>query len=101
MGNFLAIQGRAMLSEEYLEELFGTDLLFLNQKEPFIHLLVKILSQQMGTAFPELVKEQQLAFNVIKEEENSFLKTLEQGLVRLESILSENQREDYRRREGF
>jgi alanyl-tRNA synthetase len=62
---------------------------FLNQKEPFIHLLVKILSQQMGTAFPELVKEKQLAFNVIKEEENSFLKTLEQGLVRLESILSE------------
>ena len=62
---------------------------FLNQKEPFIHLLVKILYQQMGTAFPELVKEHQLAFNVIKEEENSFLKTLEQGLVRLESILSE------------
>lgn len=62
---------------------------FLNQKEPFIHLLVKTLSQQMGTAFPELVKEQQLAFNVIKEEENSFLKTLEQGLVLLETILNE------------
>jgi len=62
---------------------------FLNQKEPFIHLLVKILYQQMGTAFPELVKEHQLAFNVIKEEENSFLKTLEHGLVLLESILSE------------
>ena len=61
---------------------------FLNQKEPFIHLLVKILSQQMGKAFPELIKEQQLAFNVIKEEENSFLKTLDQGLVLLESILT-------------
>ena len=63
---------------------------FLNQKEPFIHLLVKILSQQMGKTFPELIKEQQLAFNVIKEEENSFLKTLDQGLILLDSILKEN-----------
>ena len=64
---------------------------FLNQKEPFIHLLVKILSQQMGRAFPELIKEQQLAFNVIKEEENSFLKTLDQGLVLLDTILKETE----------
>lgn len=63
---------------------------FLNQKEPFIHLLVKILSQQMGASFPELVREQQLAYNVIKEEENSFLKTLDQGLVLLESILEQS-----------
>jgi len=62
---------------------------FLNQKEPFIHLLVKILSQQMGTAFPELIKEQQLAYNVIKEEEHSFLKTLDQGLLLLETILEQ------------
>ena len=61
---------------------------FLNQKEPFIHLLVKTLSQQMGASFPELIKEQQLAYNVIKEEENSFLKTLDQGLVLLESIMA-------------
>lgn len=60
---------------------------FLNQKEPFIHLLVDTLSQQMGTAFPELKKEQKLAFNVIREEESSFLKTLDQGLVLLDSIL--------------
>ena len=61
---------------------------FLNQKKPFIHLLVKILSQQMGKAFPELIKEQQLAYNVIKEEENSFLKTLDEGLSLLDSILN-------------
>jgi alanyl-tRNA synthetase len=62
---------------------------FLKQKKPFIHLLVKILSQQMGKAFPELIKEQQLACNVIKEEENSFLKTLDQGLVLLDSVIRE------------
>ncbi|MDA9602731.1 alanine--tRNA ligase [Flavobacteriaceae bacterium] len=61
---------------------------FLNQKKPFIHLLVKILTQQMGKAFPELIKEQQLAYNVIKEEENSFLKTLDEGLSLLDSILN-------------
>ena len=60
---------------------------FLNQKEPFIYQLVETLSKQMGSAFPELVKEQQLAFNVIREEESSFLKTLDQGLLLLESIL--------------
>ena len=60
---------------------------FLNQKEPFIHQLVETLGQQMGEVFPELLREQQLAFNVIREEENSFLKTLEQGLILLESIL--------------
>jgi len=60
---------------------------FLNQKEPFIHKLVETLSKQMGSAFPELIKEQQLAFNVIREEESSFLKTLDQGLLLLESIL--------------
>ena len=61
---------------------------FLNQKEAFIHRLVNTLSEQMGEAFPELKREQQLAFNVIREEENSFLKTLDQGLVLLESIMT-------------
>ena len=41
----------------------------------------------MGDSFKELLKEQKLAFNVIKEEENSFLKTLEQGLDILEDVI--------------
>ena len=60
---------------------------FLDQKEAFIYKLANTLSQQMGSAFPELTKEQQLAYNVIREEEQSFLKTLDQGLVLLETIL--------------
>lgn len=62
---------------------------FLGQKKAFIHLLVTTLEQQMGEAFPELKREQKLAFNVIREEENSFLKTLDQGLVLLDTILKE------------
>ena len=60
---------------------------FLGQKNAFIHLLVATLEQQMGDAFPELKREQKLAFNVIREEENSFLKTLDQGLLLLDTIL--------------
>ena len=60
---------------------------FLKQKKPFIHLLTKTLSEQMGDSFKELLKEQKLALNVIKEEENSFLKTLEQGLDILEDVI--------------
>jgi alanyl-tRNA synthetase len=60
---------------------------FLNQKEPFIFALVKTLSDQMGDAFPELKDQQDLIRNVIKEEEQSFLKTLSQGLVMLEQLM--------------
>ena len=60
---------------------------FLNKKEPFIHRLVGVLSEKMGTAFPELKAQKQLIENVIKEEENSFLRTLDQGLVLLDRII--------------
>ncbi len=60
---------------------------FLNQKEPFIYKLVNVLSKQMGSTFPELNSQKQLIYNVIKEEENSFLRTLDQGLVLLDKII--------------
>ena len=66
---------------------------FLNQKKPFIHQLVSTLAQQMGSFFPELVKEQQLAFNVIREEEISFLKTLQQGLLMLDDVLKKHSKQ--------
>ncbi|GGD12776.1 alanine--tRNA ligase [Hyunsoonleella pacifica] len=62
---------------------------FLDKKEPFIYRLVDVLSKQMGKAFPELKAQKQLIENVIKEEEQSFLRTLEQGLVLLNRIVDE------------
>lgn len=62
---------------------------FLDTKEPFIYKLVEVLSKQMGEAFPELQSQKTLCKNVIREEEQSFLRTLDQGLILLENIISE------------
>jgi alanyl-tRNA synthetase len=62
---------------------------FLNTKEPFIYKLVDTLSDQMGAAFPELKSQKQLIFQVIQEEENSFLRTLDQGLQLLDNVIAE------------
>ena len=60
---------------------------FLDQKEPFLYRLVNILIKNMGQTFPELKTQNQLIQNVIKEEESSFLKTLDQGLVLLNRMI--------------
>ena len=59
---------------------------FLNQKEPFIYQLVETLGNQMGEAFPEIKSQERLVENVIREEEASFLRTLDQGLLLLDKI---------------
>jgi alanyl-tRNA synthetase len=60
---------------------------FLNKKEPFIYRLVTVLSQKMGAFFPEIKAQKQLIENVIREEETSFLRTLDQGLLLLDRII--------------
>ncbi len=61
---------------------------FLNTKEAFIYQLVETLSSQMGSSFPEINAQKNLVMNVIREEENSFLRTLDQGLQLLENVIS-------------
>lgn len=62
---------------------------FLNKKEPFIYELVEILSAQMGDFFPEIRTQKELVMNVIREEEASFLRTLEQGLHLLDQVIAD------------
>ncbi len=61
---------------------------FLNAKEPFINKLVEVLADQMGEFFPEIKLQQQLVTNVIREEEASFLRTLDQGLQLLDNVVA-------------
>jgi alanyl-tRNA synthetase len=62
---------------------------FLETKEPFINKLVEVLANQMGEFFPEIKSQQQLVTNVIREEEASFLRTLDLGLQLLDKVVAE------------
>ena len=62
---------------------------FLGQKEAFLFKLLPVLVQEMGDAFPELKAQQELIGRVIKEEEDSFLRTLERGINLLNGAMDE------------
>ena len=64
---------------------------FLDTKEPFIYKLTEVLANQMGEFFPEIQSQKNLVTNVIREEEASFLRTLDQGLQLLENIIANNE----------
>lgn len=61
---------------------------FLGFKEAFMHLLVDTLIESMGEAYPELPAQADLIKHVIKEEEDSFLRTLETGMKMIEGVIS-------------
>lgn len=62
---------------------------FLNQKEAFMYKLLPVLIHEMGNAYPELTAQQELISRVMKEEEDSFLRTLEKGISLLNGNMSE------------
>ena len=62
---------------------------FLGQKEAFLYKLLPVLVEEMGDAFPELKAQQQLISRVMKEEEDSFLRTLSNGINLLNGAMDE------------
>ena len=62
---------------------------FLNQKHAFMFKLIPTLIESMGDAYPELVAQQGLIEKVIKEEEESFLRTLETGIRLLDKTMAD------------
>ena len=62
---------------------------FLGQREAFLYKLLPVLVDEMGDAFPELKAQQQLIGRVMKEEEDSFLRTLERGINLLNGAMDE------------
>ena len=66
---------------------------FLGQKEAFIYKLVPTLVEEMGDAFPEIAAQQKLVMKVMQEEENSFLRTLDNGIRLLQDVIDQTKAE--------
>ena len=66
---------------------------FLGQKESFIYKLIPTLVREMGDAFPELKAQQELIMKVMKEEEDAFLRTLDNGIKLLNQIIADTKNE--------
>ncbi len=62
---------------------------FLDQKTPFMYKLIDTLIDSMGEAYPEIAKQRELIIKVIKEEEDSFLRTLANGIRMLDNSIAE------------
>ena len=62
---------------------------FLDRRTSFIYNLVDVLIESMGDAYPELKAQRDLIMKVIKEEEESFLRTLETGIKLIEKVIEE------------
>ena len=60
---------------------------FLGQKSAFMYRLVDTLIESMGDAYPEIVSQRDLIMKVIKEEEDAFLRTLENGIRMLDDAM--------------
>ena len=65
---------------------------FLGQKQAFMYALIPTLIQEMGEAFPELPAQKDLIMKVMKEEEDSFLRTLENGIRLLNGVMEETRK---------
>ncbi|MDP4185671.1 MAG: alanine--tRNA ligase, partial [Bacteroidota bacterium] len=65
---------------------------FLEIHQPFIYKLLPVLITDMGETFPELGAQQGLIQNVIREEEESFLRTLETGITLLDEIMAKTRK---------
>ena len=62
---------------------------FLGQKEAFMYRLVDTLIDSMGEAYPEIAKQRDLIMKVIKEEEDAFLRTLDNGIRLLDAAIAQ------------
>ena len=73
---------------------------FLDQKEAFLYKLLPVLIHEMGGAYPELPAQRELIGRVMKEEEDSFLRTLEKGINLLSEAMETLKKEGKKELDG-
>jgi alanyl-tRNA synthetase len=66
---------------------------FLNQKQAFMYKLLPVLIHEMGPTYPEIEAQKELIAKVMKEEEESFLRTLETGIRLLDKVMEDTKAE--------
>ena len=81
-------EGRGYVLRRILRRAFKFARL-LGISEPFLHTLVPALVSTMGDVYPEIVQRQSLIERVIRQEEQRFCSTLDQGMTRLEELLAD------------
>ena len=74
---------------------------YLDYKQPLIHQLIEQLAEQFGDVFPELRAQSAFIQKVIKEEEEGFLRTLDKGLKRIDSIISNSNNKTISGKDAF
>jgi alanyl-tRNA synthetase len=89
-GQLPSNSGAGYVIRRILRRAIGYAYRVLGIKEPILYKLVPILNTQMGEFFPEISKQESLISEIIKEEETGFLRTLDQGLVRLANFMENN-----------
>ncbi|MBC7536452.1 MAG: alanine--tRNA ligase [Ferruginibacter sp.] len=62
---------------------------YLDYKHPLLHQLLPVMAKEFENVFPELLQQQDFVCKVIKEEEEAFLRTLDKGLKRIESLIAD------------
>ena len=72
----------------------------LGLSEPFLHTIIPVLIEQMGNHYQELISQEQLITKVIKEEEISFFRTLEQGIKRMDLLMDSTKSKEQDNLEG-
>jgi len=60
---------------------------YLDYKSPLLHQLIPVLAEQFREVFPELIQQLEFVSKVVREEEDSFLRTLDKGLRRLDELM--------------
>src|SRR6266576_2039483 len=81
--------GAGYIVRRILRRAMGYSFRFLSKKQAFIYKLVDTLSDEMGEIYPDIFKHKASIKKIVKEEENIFLRTLNQGIIRMNNLIKE------------
>lgn len=82
--------GAGYVVRRILRRAMGYSFRFLDKKQAFIYKLVDTLSDEMGEIYPDLFRHKASIKKILKEEENMFLRTINQGIIRMNHLIKES-----------